>query len=438
MNCYKIKSITAMEILDSRGNPTVEATVTLEDGLRAQASVPSGASTGKYEALELRDGDSSRYGGKGVLKAVENIENVIAPALKGTSASFLSVDKRLLKLDGTTDKSNLGANATLAVSIACAKACAASAGFPLYRYIGGAMATRLPVPMMNILNGGAHASNNLDVQEFMIVPEGFTTFSEGLRAGAEVYHALGAILKKDGKSVGVGDEGGFAPDLRGDTEALDYICSAIRSAGYTTDNVKIALDVAAGEWYGGGKYIQPKSGKTFTSDELTAYYGELCDKYPIVSIEDPLGEDDTAGWKRLTAVLGGKIRIVGDDFFVTNTARLRKGMEERCANSILIKPNQIGTLSETLEVMRLAADGGYTRIVSHRSGETEDSYIADIAVAAGAGYIKTGAPCRAERTAKYNRLLRIESWLCGSAEYGRGFAAGENYAFSAEGRMVLV
>jgi enolase len=438
MNCSKIKSITAMEILDSRGNPTVEAAVILDNGMCARASVPSGASTGKYEALELRDGDSSRYGGKGVIKAVKNIENIIAPALRDTAASLHAVDERLIKLDGTEDKSNLGANATLAVSIACAKVCAASVGLPLYRYIGGTAATRLPVPMMNILNGGAHSSNNLDVQEFMIVPVGFNRFSDGLRAGAEVYRALGTILKKDGKSIAVGDEGGYAPDLRGDTEALDYICAAIQSAGYTLDNMRIALDTAAGEWYDGKKYTQPKSGRAFTSDELTAYYGELCDRYPIISVEDPLGEDDTEGWKRLTKVLGDKIRIVGDDFFVTNTARLRKGMEEKCANSILIKPNQIGTLSEALEVMRLAADGGYTSIASHRSGETEEYFIADIAVAAGARYIKAGAPCRGERTAKYNRLLRIEAWLGAASLYGEDDTFSSRHAFGAKGKAVLL
>ncbi len=414
----KIHTVYGQEILDSRGNPTLEATVVLMDGSVGRASVPSGASTGQYEALELRDGDKNRYNGKGVLDAVHNVKSVIREAIVGKRASFFEIDRILREVDGTEDMSRLGANAALAVSLAVAKAAAASASLPLYRYLGGRNGVRLPVPLMNILNGGAHASNNLDVQEFMIVPLGFPTFSEALRAGTEIYHALGRNLKKAGKSTAVGDEGGFAPDLSADKEAIEYILQAIRDAGYDTDRVKIALDVAASEWADGVKYHLPKAGADMTTAELVQKWDALAGQYPIFSIEDGVGETDRDGWRLMTEVMGDRILLVGDDFFVTNPIRLRAGIEAGEANAVLVKPNQIGSLSKTMEVIRMASEYGYRSIVSHRSGETGDTSIADIAVATNAGFIKTGAPCRYERVAKYNRLLRIEAELGESAVYG--------------------
>ena len=414
----KIADVTAHEILDSRGNPTVEATVVLEDGSRGCAASPSGASTGKYEAHELRDGDSARYGGRGVLKAVESVNGAIAKALRGMVCNQGMIDCVMIRQDESENKSRLGANAILAVSLAAAKAGAAHARLPLYRYIGGSNAVRIPTPMMNILNGGAHAGNNIDFQEFMIVPSGFGTFSEALRAGSEIYHTLGSILKKNGKATGVGDEGGFAPDLRDEEEALDYICSAIEQAGYTTDKVKIALDCAASEWADDDGYLMPKKNKRLTSAELIAHLSSISSKYPIVSIEDGVGEDDHDGWIDLTGELGDRLMLVGDDYFVTNPGRLCHGISIGAANAVLVKPNQIGTLSETLEVCRIAASNAYRQILSHRSGETEDTLIADIAVGINCGFIKTGAPCRSERTAKYNRLLTIEGELGGSAVFG--------------------
>ena len=414
----KISNVHGREILDSRGNPTVEATVTLDDGTSASATVPSGASTGIYEALELRDRDKSRYGGKGVLRAVENINTTIRSALIGKTPSFYAVDRILREADGTDSKSKLGANAMLAVSAATAKAAAMRLRLPLYRYLGGMNGVRLPVPMMNILNGGAHASNNLDIQEFMIVPVGFSSFADALRAGTEIYHALGAQLKKTGKSSAVGDEGGFAPDLADEKEAIEVILEAIRLAGYDTDRVKLALDVASSEWMEKEKYRMPKQKRTATTEELVHMWDELSAQYPILSIEDGVGETDTEGWKLLTKTLGRRGMLVGDDYFVTNPGRLREGIRSRCANAILVKPNQIGTLSETLEVIRTAKEAGYSTILSHRSGETGETMIADIAVAVNAGFIKTGAPCRYERIAKYNRLLKIEEELGENAVYG--------------------
>ncbi len=414
----KITTVTAREILDSRGNPTLEATVVLEDGSVGCAAVPSGASTGKYEAHEMRDGDSMRYRGLGVLQAVEKVNGKISRLLSGMVCNQGMVDCLMIHEDDTDNKSRLGANSMLAVSLAAAKAGAAHSKLPLYRYIGGAQAVRLPTPLMNILNGGAHAANNIDFQEFMIVPSGFGTFSEALRAGCEIYHALGKILKTDGKTSGVGDEGGFAPDLADESEALDYIMRAIDVAGYTTDEVKLAIDCAASEWTDGSGYTLPKSGFRGTSDTLIKKLKDLSDKYPIVSVEDGLGEDDFDGWRNLTDELSHKMLLVGDDLFVTNTKRLREGIAKGAGNAILIKPNQIGTLSETLDVIRTASHNGYRQILSHRSGETTDSSIADIAVAVNCGFIKTGAPCRAERTAKYNRLLKVESELGSMAEFG--------------------
>ncbi len=415
----RIHSVHGREIIDSRGNPTVEATVVLADGTVGRASVPSGASTGQFEALELRDNDPNRYGGKGVRQAVENINTAIRDAIVGENASFYEVDRILLHTDGTEDKSKLGANATLAVSLATAKAAAADLSLPLYRYLGGRNGVRLPVPLMNILNGGAHASNSLDVQEFMIVPIGFSSFAEALRAGVEIYHTLGRNLKKTGKSIAVGDEGGFAPDLREDREAIECILTAIHDAGYDTDRVKVALDVAASEWAAEGKYHMPKENRDMTTEDLVKRWESLATEYPIFSIEDGVGENDREGWRQLTAALGNKILLVGDDFFVTNPGRLRDGIANGEANAVLVKPNQIGTLTETLEVIRVAAEAGYRSIVSHRSGETGDTTIADIAVATGAGFIKTGAPCRYERVAKYNRLLQIERELGDTAVYGQ-------------------
>lgn len=412
----KIKTVYAQEIIDSRGNPTVEATVILEDGNGAAASVPSGASTGIHEALELRDG-GNRFDGMGVRKAVERVNCEIAPKICNLQPCQSLIDSTLIELDGTEDKSRLGANAILAVSLACAKAASQSLKLPLYKYLGGIYASQMPVPLMNVLNGGAHAGNNLDVQEFMIVPHGFESFSEALQAGCEIYHTLGRILKREKKSVGVGDEGGFAPDLQSEEEAIDYLLYAIKEAGYSTQQVKISLDAAVSEWFDGENYKTPKSGEIFTSEELCAKWQSLTDRFPIFSIEDGLAEDDFNGWQKMTSKLGGRITLVGDDLFVTNVARLRTGIQMGIANAILIKPNQIGTLTETLDVIRLAQRNSYKTIISHRSGETEDVSIADIAIACGAGYIKCGAPCRTDRCAKYNRILRIENQLGAQAQY---------------------
>ncbi len=404
----RIQKVMGSEILDSRGNPTVSATVQLTDGTVGTAAAPSGASTGKFEAVELRDGDQRRYGGKGVLKAVRNINEIISPALeKAHSLTVRQLDDILKKLDGTPNKAHLGANATLAVSLACARAMAAHYRMPLYRFLGGAAASRLPVPMMNILNGGAHAANNIDIQEFMIIPAQAENFREGLRWCAEIYHTLGAQLRKKGLSTGVGDEGGFAPDLSSDEEAIEEILAAVEKAGYG-GKVTLALDAAGSEWAQEGAYRLPKRGKTYVTEDLISYWEGLLDKYPIVSIEDPLGEEDFSGWAEMTARLGNRVQLVGDDLFVTNLERLQQGIDQGAANAILIKPNQIGTLTETLEAIDLAKRSGYKTIISHRSGETEDTFIADLAVAVNAGQIKTGAPCRTERVAKYNRLLRIE------------------------------
>ena len=421
MSKPQIIKCCAREILDSRGNPTVEATVFLQDGTVGVASVPSGASTGKFEAHEKRDGDPAYYHGKGVTKAVYNVCRVISPAIAGICASEQhELDRVLRELDGTENKSRLGANAILAVSLANARAAANFYGMPLYRYLGGAEAQRLPVPMMNILNGGAHAANNVEIQEFMILPVGAKTFADGLRMGSEIYHTLGNILKGMKRVATVGDEGGYAPDLDSDEEALALICQAIEQSGYTTDEVKIALDVAASAWHReDGTYHMMKRGEIHTADQLIDTYESYISRYPIISIEDGLGEEDFDAWKRMTARLGSRIALVGDDLFVTNDKRLRQGIRDGFANSILIKPNQIGTLSETMEVIRTAKDADYGFILSHRSGETEDSTLADIAVGMNAPFIKAGAPCRSERVAKYNRLLRIESSLNSGAVYGK-------------------
>lgn len=412
MTGKRILSVQGFELMDSRSNPTVGARVILEDGSCGFAISPSGASTGAYEAHEMRDGDSARYGGKGVLKAVSAINEIIAPALKGIAADEQRlIDKTMTELDGTENKSRLGANAVLAVSLAAAKAAAAHYGLPLYRYIGGINAKVMPRPMMNILNGGAHAANNIDIQEFMIIPFNICCFSEGLRRCSEIYHALGSILKSHGKATGVGDEGGFAPDLESDEAAIELIIEAIEKAGYTTENTKIALDVASSEWYSGGGYLLPKRNIKMTADSLIDYYEGLAAKYPIISIEDGAAEEDWNGWKKLTDRLGKRMQLVGDDLFVTNVRRFKKGISEGAGNSILVKLNQIGTLSETLDVVELARENGYTAVISHRSGETEDTTIADLAVALNAGQIKTGAPCRTDRVAKYNRLLIIENEL---------------------------
>ena len=414
MNKPQIIKCCAREILDSRGNPTVEASVFLADGTVGMASVPSGASTGIYEAHEKRDENKERYNGKGVTAAVSAICRTISPAISGVCACEQhELDKLLMRLDGTEDKSKLGANALLAISLANARAAANWYHTPLFRYLGGLSACRLPVPMMNILNGGVHASNNVEIQEFMIVPHSFPSFAEALRAGSEIYHTLGSILKKRGLATTVGDEGGYAPDLSSDEQALELITEAISASGYDTSSVGIALDAAASEWYADEiKYLLPKRKLEYSTDELISYWENLCNKFPmIISIEDALDQRDSSGWKKLTERLGNRIMLVGDDLFVTNTKRLRTGIEDNIANAILIKPNQIGTLSETLEVIRVAKEAGYRFIISHRSGETEDTTIADIAVATNAPYIKTGAPCRSERVAKYNRLLRIEASL---------------------------
>lgn len=414
-----IEKVIGREIIDSRGNPTVEAEVWLSDGTSAKASVPSGASTGAFEALELRDKDKNRYMGKGVKQAVDNINKIISPALCGDSPfDQCAIDYKMIELDGTLNKEKLGANAILAVSLACAKVAAKNLKLPLFRYIGGTFAVTMPVPMMNILNGGAHASNNIDIQEFMIMPVGACCFSEGLRQCCEIYHTLGNILKKKNMDTAVGDEGGYAPNLESDEEAIELIVTAIDLAGYSTDNIKIALDVAASEWYSEGIYKLPKRKIELSSDKLADYFEKLTNDYPIVSIEDPLSEYDWEGWKLMTQRMGDRVKLVGDDLFVTNTKRLKKGIEMGAANSILIKINQIGTLTETLDAIQTAHKAGYRTIISHRSGETEDTTIADIAVAVNAGQIKTGAPCRTDRVSKYNQLLRIESQLVNTSRYG--------------------
>ncbi|HEY8444371.1 MAG TPA: phosphopyruvate hydratase [Clostridia bacterium] len=420
MASTSIKNIFAREILDSRGNPTVEAIVTLEGGAQGVAAVPSGASTGMFEAVELRDGDKKRYLGKGVLKAVNNVNTEIFQALKGKDAlDYATNDKIMLELDGTENKSRLGANAILSVSLAASKAAANALGIPLYKYLGGASATGLPVPMCNIINGGAHASNNIDVQEFMIMPVNAPSFTEGIRWCAEVFHHLAKVLKSKGLSTAVGDEGGFAPNLNSVEEALDTIMQAIENAGYRpNDDIKIALDAASSEWYTEqGDYFLPKNQKRMTADELIEYWDKLSSKYPIISLEDGLAEEDWEGWKKLTAKLGKRVQLVGDDLFVTNTKRLQKGIDNQVANSILIKPNQIGSLSETINAVKMAQNAGYTAVMSHRSGETEDTTIADLAVATGATQIKTGSLSRSERIAKFNRLLLIEHELGANAKY---------------------
>ncbi len=422
MSYLQIEKVVGREILDSRGNPTVEAEVTLVDGTVARGTAPSGASTGEFEALELRDGDKARYLGKCVTKAVENINTVINETITGMDASDLyAVDKAMIAADGTKDKSNLGANAILAVSIATARAAATALDIPLYRFLGGVSGTRLPVPMMNILNGGAHATNTVDTQEFMIMPVGAPSFKEALRWCAEVFHNLAKILKSKGLATSVGDEGGFAPNLSSDDETIETILEAVKAAGYEPGrDFMIAMDAASSEWKsekGKGFYHQPKSGRDFTSDELIQHWADLVEKYPIISIEDALDEEDWEGWQKLTAKLGGKVQLVGDDLFVTNTERLKKGIELGCGNSILIKLNQIGSVSETLEAIQMAHNAGYTAISSHRSGETADTTIADLAVALNTCQIKTGAPSRSERVAKYNQLLRIEEELGDSAVY---------------------
>ena len=421
MNYLEIEKVVGREILDSRGNPTVEAEVYLLDGTIGRGMAPSGASTGVFEALELRDGDKGRYLGKGVQKAVENINTVINETVTGMDASDIyAIDKAMIAADGTKDKSNLGANAILAVSIACCRAAAISLDIPLYRFLGGVSGNRLPVPMMNILNGGAHAANTVDVQEFMIMPVGAPSFKEALRWCAEVFHALAALLKSKGLATSVGDEGGFAPDLASDEEAIQYILEAVKNAGYEPGkDFKIAMDAASSEWKGEkkGEYVLPKAGTKFTSEELITHWKKLVETYPIISIEDALDEEDWEGWQKLTAELGDKVQLVGDDLFVTNTERLSKGIEFGCGNAILIKLNQIGSVSETLEAIKMAHKAGYTAISSHRSGETEDTTIADLAVALNTCQIKTGAPSRTERVAKYNQLIRIEEELGDAAVY---------------------
>ncbi len=420
----EIEKVIGREILDSRGNPTVEAEVILKNGVIGRGAAPSGASTGEFEALELRDGDKNRYQGKGTQKAVNNINTVINDAIKGMNAAdTYAVDKAMLDADGTKDKSNLGANAILAVSIAAVRAASTALDMPLYRFLGGVAGNRFPVPMMNILNGGAHAANTVDTQEFMIMPVGASSFKEALRWCSEVYHSLQKILKGKGLATAVGDEGGFAPNLASDEETIETILEAIQAAGYVPGKGKdfmIAMDAASSEWKsekGKGFYHQPKSGKDFTTDELIAHWASLIEKYPIISIEDPLDEEDWEGWTKLTAELGDKVQLVGDDLFVTNTERLQKGISLGCGNSILIKFNQIGSVSETLEAIKMAHNAGYTAISSHRSGETEDTTIADLAVALNTCQIKTGAPCRSERIAKYNQLLRLEEEMGESAVY---------------------
>lgn len=421
MDYLQIEKVIGREILDSRGNPTVEAEVTLADGTTARGTAPSGASTGEFEALELRDGDKGRYLGKGVTKAVENINTIINDAITGMDASDIyAIDRAMIEADGTKDKSRLGANAILAVSIAAARAASAALGIPLYRFLGGISGNRLPVPMMNILNGGAHAANTVDVQEFMIMPVGAPSFKEALRWCAEVFHALAAILKSEGLATSVGDEGGFAPNLASDEEAISYILKAVEKAGYKPGrDFMLAMDAASSEWKGEkkGEYILPKAGTRFTSKTLIEHWKQLVEKYPIISIEDALDEEDWEGWQLLTRELGGRVQLVGDDLFVTNTERLSKGIALGCGNSILIKLNQIGSVSETLEAIKIAHQAGYTAISSHRSGETGDTTIADLAVALNTCQIKTGAPSRSERVEKYNQLLRIEEELGAAAVY---------------------
>ena len=434
MNYMEIEKVIGREIIDSRGNPTVEAEVHLFDGTIGRGTAPSGASTGEFEALELRDNDKSRYSGKGVKNAVANINGRINEVLTGMSVSDIySIDKAMIEADGTKDKSNLGANAILAVSIAAARAAALSLEIPLYRFLGGISCNKLPVPMMNIINGGAHSKNSIDFQEFMIMPVGACCFKEALRMGTEVYHSLKKVLEYRNLSTAVGDEGGFAPDVNSVEEVLDILTEAVNNAGYECGkDIYFALDVAASEWKSKEKsgvmeaenentlqykYHQPKSGNEYTSDELIMMYKKIIENYPVISIEDPLDEEDWEGWKKITKELGDKVQLVGDDLFVTNTSRLAKGIENNCANSILIKPNQIGSISETLEAIKMAKMSGYTAVVSHRSGETEDTTIADLAVALNTCQIKTGAPCRSERVAKYNQLLRIEEELGESASY---------------------
>lgn len=414
-----ITEVKAREVLDSRGNPTVEVDVRLSDGAWGRAAVPSGASTGAHEALELRDGDPGRYLGKGVLKAVANVNEKIAPAVVGLEAAEQeAVDRKMLELDGTPNKSTLGANAILGVSLAVAKAAAASAGLPLYRYLGGPEADLLPAPMMNILNGGKHADNNVDLQEFMIMPLGADSFAEALRMGAEVFHHLKQVLSERGLSTAVGDEGGFAPDLKSNVEAVEVILQAVERAGYRPgEDVFLALDPAASSFYHDGRYVLEAEGTRNSAEDMVAFYADWVERFPIVSIEDGLAEDDWEGWQLLTRTLGDKIQIVGDDLYVTNTERLRRGIELGASNSILIKVNQIGTLTETLQAIGTAREAGWTAVVSHRSGETEDTTIADLVVAAGTGQIKTGSLCRSERVAKYNQLLRIEEELGSEARY---------------------
>ena len=425
----QIDRIHAREILDSRGNPTVEADVILTSGERGRAAVPSGASTGEHEAVELRDDDAARYGGKGVLKAVANVNDVIAGELKGMDAvNQRAVDEKLIELDGTPNKSKLGANALLAVSMANARAAATSRKLPLYRYLGGEAANTLPVPMMNIINGGAHADNNVDFQEFMIVPVGAARFSEALRAGAEIFHTLKSVLKKKGYATSVGDEGGFAPHLKSNEEAIETILRAIDQAGYNAgSDILLALDPASSEFYDGSNYVFKKSdGRKLSSEQMVSFWSDWIAKYPIISIEDGMGEDDWAGWKALTDAMGNRIQLVGDDLFVTNTKFLKKGIDLGVANSILIKVNQIGTLTETLDCIELAKSNGRTAVISHRSGETEDAFIADLAVATNAGQIKTGSVSRSDRIAKYNQLLRIGEELGEAARYEGRAAFSQN------------
>lgn len=421
MKSTEIVSCRAREILDSRANPTVEATVTLADGTVACASVPSGASTGIYEAHEKRDGDPARYGGKGVMSAVAGVNEILDTALRGVDAAQPgAADSAILAADGTQNKENLGSNATLAVSLAAAKAAAAHYRMPLYRYLGGVRATRLPVPMLNILNGGAHASNNIEIQEFMIVPVGFSDFGEALRCAAEIYHTLGSLLHRRGLSTAVGDEGGFAPDLPSDDAALEIVSEAIIKAGYDTERVKIALDAASGEWFDAkdSVYRMPKRGLTYDRSELCGYWETLVKRFPVCSLEDGLDQRDFEGWATLTQLIGHRVMLVGDDLFVTNTTRLAEGIKKGAANAVLVKPNQIGTLGETLDLIAKAENAGYSYILSHRSGETEDTALADIAVGTRAPFIKTGAPCRGERVSKYNRLTAIAAELGSAAVYG--------------------
>ncbi len=415
---FTIENVTARQIIDSRGVPTISAEVTLKSGVKAEASVPSGASTGEYEAVELRDGKKDEFAGKSVLKAVDNINSMIAPAVIGKSALHQElVDKTMIKLDSTSNKRKMGANAILAVSLAVAKAAAAGLNLPLYRYLGTPFSNRLPVPMMNILNGGAHASNNIDIQEFMVMPVGAESFSQGLRQCVEIYYSLKEILHDLGKSTAVGDEGGFAPDLESDEQALEIIMKAVKKAGYNDKNTKLALDAAASEWYKDGTYRLPKRGTDMSASDLVSYFDRLAAQYPIVSLEDPLSENDWEGWVDITKKLGERLQLVGDDLFVTNEERLTKGVSLKAANSVLVKVNQIGTLTESFRTIEKAHRAGYTTVISHRSGETEDTTIADLAVAVNSGQIKTGAPCRGERTAKYNRLLKIESELSAVSKY---------------------